>query len=66
MKTDKLRDDPYLDISTRVLLWKETVHVRRKRIRDRSTVEILIEFPGYTDPVLVEIFVAYLFLFELN
>lgn len=65
IKAKKLRDDPHIDINTRLHLWRETVHVRRKDIRDRPTSEILEDFPGYTDPVLVSLFYA-CFLFALN
>ncbi|CAF4178244.1 unnamed protein product [Rotaria magnacalcarata] len=51
-KANKLRDDPPIDLDIRLQLWKETVHVRRKAIRNQATSEILQEFPGYKDPVL--------------
>jgi hypothetical protein len=59
MKLNKLRDDPHIDIDSRVRMWQETFHVRRKSIRDRSTSEILEEYPGYTDPILVGLSVVY-------
>ena len=65
MKVSKLRDDPHIDVNTRANLWNETVHVRRKHIRDQPIPEVLEEFPGYTDPVLVSIFIT-CFLFVLN
>ncbi|CAF3907275.1 unnamed protein product [Rotaria magnacalcarata] len=49
-KANKLRDDPPIDLDIRLQLWKETVHVRRKAIRNQATSEILQEFPGYKDP----------------
>ncbi|CAF4351751.1 unnamed protein product, partial [Rotaria magnacalcarata] len=52
-KASKLRDDPQIDLDIRLQLWKETVHVRRKAIRNQATSEILQEFPGYKDPVLI-------------
>lgn len=39
MKVNQLRDDPDSDVNTRVQLWKETIHVRRKNIRERPTSE---------------------------
>ncbi|CAF3353519.1 unnamed protein product [Rotaria socialis] len=51
-KANKLRDDPQIGLDIRLQLWKETVHVRRKAIRNQATSEILQEFPGYKDPVL--------------
>ncbi|CAF1297966.1 unnamed protein product, partial [Rotaria sordida] len=32
---------------------KETLHVRRKAVRNQTTSEIFEEFPGYKDPVLI-------------
>jgi hypothetical protein len=65
IKAKTLRDDTGIDVNTRLNLWKETVHVRRKIIRDKPTLEILEEFPGYKDPVLVGLFIA-CFVFVLN
>jgi len=58
IKANKLRDDTEIDINNRIDLWKETIHFRRKTIRDRPTLEILEEFPGYKDPLLVSLFIA--------
>ncbi len=55
-KMEKLRDASSIDINTRLDLWRDTVHLRRKTIRDRSTAQILEEFPGYSEPVLVRLF----------
>ncbi|CAF4309637.1 unnamed protein product, partial [Rotaria sp. Silwood2] len=52
-KAKQLRDDSQIDVNTRLHLWKETVHLRRKTIRDRPTSETLEEFPGYKDPVFI-------------
>ncbi|CAF3371162.1 unnamed protein product, partial [Rotaria socialis] len=52
-KANKLRDDPQIDLDIRLQLWKETVHVRRKALRNQATSEILQEFPEYKDPVLI-------------
>ncbi|CAF1356753.1 unnamed protein product [Rotaria sordida] len=53
MKANQLRDDPDIDINARVQLWKETINVRRQNIRERPTSEIVEEFPGYADPILI-------------
>ncbi|CAF1426972.1 unnamed protein product, partial [Rotaria sordida] len=52
-KAKKLRDDPQLDLNIRLQLWKETLHVRRRAVRNQTTSEILEEFPGYKDSVLI-------------
>ena len=56
-KAKQLREDPQIDLNVRLQLWRETFHIRRKAIRDQATSEILEEFPGYKDPVLVSLFV---------
>jgi hypothetical protein len=53
-KLEKLRDASAIDINTHLRLWKETLHVRRQSIRDRAVSDILKDFPGYSNPVLVE------------
>ena len=55
-KAKRLRDDSHLDLDIRLQLWKETIHVRRKAIRNQITSEILEEFPGFKDPVLMGLF----------
>lgn len=55
-KAKKLRDDPQLDLNIRLQLWKETLHVRRRIIRNQTTSEILEEFSGYKDSMLVSLF----------
>jgi len=40
-------------------LWNETFHIRRKTIRDKPIAEILQEFPGYKDPMLVSLSVLH-------
>jgi hypothetical protein len=52
-KAEKLRNVSQIDISTQVHIWQETVHFRRQSIRNRLTVEILEEFPGYLNPLFV-------------
>lgn len=64
-KAKNLRDDLQLDYNKRLQLWNETVHIRRKAIRDRPTSEILEEFPGYKDPIFVSFFIVCI-LFLLN
>jgi hypothetical protein len=56
-KAEKLRDDFQIDLITQLRLWKETIHFRRKCVRDQSTSDILRQFPGYSDPVLVRLFI---------
>jgi hypothetical protein len=53
MKSQELRDNYQIDRETQILLWKETLHIRRRSIRDLSTSTILDEFPGYKDSFLV-------------
>ncbi|CAF4096159.1 unnamed protein product, partial [Rotaria sordida] len=53
MKVNQLRDDPDIDVNARVQLWKETIHVRRKNIREWTTSEIVEEFSRYADPILI-------------
>lgn len=52
-KADQLRNISQTEIQTQVRLWKETFHFRRESIRDRSTADILDDFPGYGNPLLV-------------
>ncbi|CAF4179792.1 unnamed protein product, partial [Rotaria sordida] len=53
IKVNQLRDDSDIDVNARVQLWKETIHVRRKNIRERPTSEIVEEFSRYADPILI-------------
>jgi hypothetical protein len=53
MKSQDLRDNNQIDRGAQLRLWKETLHIRRKLIRDLSTSTILEEFPGYKDSFLV-------------
>lgn len=52
-KLEQLRDFPAVDIDTQLLLWKETFHFRRQSVRNRSTTDILNDFPGHRHPLLV-------------
>jgi hypothetical protein len=63
-KADKLRDNLQIDIHTQWRLWKETLHFRRQSIRDRSTADILKDFPGYGNTLLVKKFDIYFFLWS--
>ncbi len=56
MKSQELRDNNQIDRDAQVRLWKETLHIRRKMIRDLSTSTILEEFPGYKDSFLVSVY----------
>ncbi|CAF5175888.1 unnamed protein product, partial [Rotaria sp. Silwood1] len=49
----QLRDTTTIDIHTQLRLWKETLCFRRQSIGNRSTTDILKDFPGYTNPLLV-------------
>ncbi len=52
-KVEELRNESLVDIEVRLHLWRSTLHIRRATIRDRSTAQILEQFPGYSDPTLV-------------
>ncbi|CAF4239618.1 unnamed protein product, partial [Adineta steineri] len=53
IKSQELRDNNHIDLDSKLRLWKETLHIRRKLIRDLSTSTILEEFPGYKDSFLI-------------
>ena len=42
-----------MDINTQLNLWKETLFLRRKCIRDLATTDIMKDFPGYGNSLLV-------------
>ncbi|CAF1538951.1 unnamed protein product [Adineta steineri] len=52
-KSEQLRDTTDIDINTQLELWRETLPYRRKLVRDRSTVDILKDFPRYSNSVFV-------------
>ncbi|CAF4276407.1 unnamed protein product [Rotaria sp. Silwood2] len=52
-KTERLRDVSDIDIRTQLHLWQEILHFRRQCIRDRRISEILKEFSGYFNPLLI-------------
>jgi hypothetical protein len=52
-KVNQLRDISQIDVHTQLKLWKETLHFRRQSIRNRSTADILKDFPGYSNSLLV-------------
>ena len=53
-KANQLRDISKMDIQSQQRLWGETLHFRRESIRDRSTADILKDFPGYANGLLVK------------
>lgn len=54
-KAEKLRDLSEVDIDSQRQLWQETLHLRRQCIRDKPTAEIIKEFSGYSNPLLVNL-----------
>ena len=52
-KSEQLRDTIGIDINTQLELWKETLPYRQKLVRDRSTTDILKDFPGYSNSIFV-------------
>ncbi|CAF4634726.1 unnamed protein product, partial [Rotaria magnacalcarata] len=52
-KSNQLRDLPTMDINAQLNLWKETLFLRRKCIRDKSTADIMKDFPGYSNALLI-------------
>lgn len=56
-KINQLKDISQIDPQSQLKLWKETLPYRREYIRNRSTAEILIEFPTYSNPSLVNKFI---------
>jgi hypothetical protein len=59
LKAEQLRDISPIDINDQLKLWNETMQVRRQYIRENSTSDVLKEFPGYSNPILVSLFVIY-------
>lgn len=53
IKAKDLKNDQAMNLDMRLKLWHETVHIRRKSIRDRATSEIVDEFPDYQNSVFV-------------
>jgi len=58
-KVEQLRDTSQIDLNTQLNLWRQTIHFRRNQIRDQPTSEILEQFPGYNNSLLVRLFVTY-------
>ena len=56
-KVVQLQNFSQLDISTQLLLWKETLIFRRQVVRDQSTSDIMKNFPAYSDAFLVNYFI---------
>ncbi|CAF4167091.1 unnamed protein product, partial [Rotaria magnacalcarata] len=42
-----------MDINAQLNLWKETLFLRRKCIKDKSTADIMKDFPGYSNALLI-------------
>ncbi|CAF1362987.1 unnamed protein product [Adineta steineri] len=53
LKAEQLRDISPIDINNQMMLWNETMQVRRQYIRENSTSDIVKEFPGYSNPTLI-------------
>ncbi|CAF3514816.1 unnamed protein product [Adineta steineri] len=56
LEAEQLRDMSPIDINNQLKLWNEIMQVRRQYIRENSTTDILKEFPGYSNPTLVNNF----------
>lgn len=54
-KIEKLQNISEIDLNTQIKLWRETLHFRRQTIRDKTTSDILKEFPYYSNPVFVSL-----------
>ncbi|CAF4195511.1 unnamed protein product [Adineta steineri] len=52
-KVNQLRNMSQTDVLTQLKLWKETLHFRRQSIKDHSTEDIIKDFPGYSNSLLV-------------
>ncbi len=52
-KANELRDISQFDVHTQLKLWKETLHFRRQSVRNLSTADIVKDFPGYSNSLLV-------------
>lgn len=63
LKVDQLQNTATMDIHTQLNLWKETLHFRRQSIRDRSTADVLKDFPGYGNSLLVNQIFIYHYLY---
>ncbi len=58
-KANQLRDASQIDVHIQLKLWQETFAFRRQSIRNQSVTDILNNFPGYTNSLLVNKFVFY-------
>ncbi|CAF1394708.1 unnamed protein product [Adineta ricciae] len=52
-KADQLRHISQIDVVSQLKLWKETLYFRRQSINNRSTEDIMKDFPGYSYSLLV-------------
>ncbi|CAF4445420.1 unnamed protein product, partial [Adineta steineri] len=50
-KSEQLRDTTDIDINTQLESWRETLPYRRKLVRDRSRIDILKDFPRYSNSI---------------
>jgi hypothetical protein len=53
---EQLRESLPDDFDAKVALWRATLSIRRGKIRSSSTIQVLQDFPGYHDCLLVEFF----------
>lgn len=54
-KAEILGDFSQIDINQHLNIWRDTLHVRRRYIRESSTADIITTFPGYSVPQLVSL-----------
>ena len=58
-----LRDTSQIDLTTQINLWKQTIYFRRNWIRDQTTADIIQQFSGYCNPILVRLFMTHHLIF---
>jgi hypothetical protein len=54
-KAEILGDFSQIDINQHLNIWRDTLHVRRRYIRENSTADVITAFPGYSVPQLVSL-----------
>ncbi|CAF1077554.1 unnamed protein product [Adineta steineri] len=52
-KVNQLRNMSQTNALTQLKLWKETLHFRRQSTKDHSTKDIIKDFPGYSNSLLI-------------
>jgi hypothetical protein len=52
-KLARIRNESTVDHGMLLNLWLFTLHVRRTAIRNRTTQEIMVQYPEYSKPLLV-------------